>query len=139
MRQLVTQYKDFVVPVLAAILAFVGGLLGAQVQLPLNVQLEQQKTLMEARQAAYGDFFEGQVKASILERYPNASEEMQKNLIRVAKAKFFVAVYSSKPTAEAMAHYWDTYLTPKDAFCGPRDKFRADVQIYQQMRRELFG
>ena len=141
MLERLTQHKTVLLPVFTAILAFVGSLLGARFLLPVNVQFEQEKALLELRRSAYTEFFEGQARAYILRGYPNVAPEDRENRIRVAKAKFFVAVFSRKQTAEAMADYWDKHVMrpePADS-CVSRDKSLADALMYQRMRTELFG
>lgn len=115
----------FAIP--TALLAALGAAFGAYWQQTYAVQLEKERTLLTIRKEAYDNFFTGQVAQG---------NDTAKYQSLVQHARFVIGVYSSKPTVEALADYFQYLGVPP---CGdPPKKWELDVKIYQQMRRELY-
>jgi hypothetical protein len=72
------------------------GILAANLR---GAQLEKERTLLSIRKEAYNDFFSGQVA------YHN--NETAKYQLLVQNARFAIGVYSTKPTVEALAAYFE--------------------------------
>ncbi len=124
--------------------AFIGGAIVAVSNQFFAVQLEQEKTLLELRRSAYANFFRGQTLFQRVEQGGLPKEESDRlwaeynSLVR--EARFDIAVYSSKPIVDAMSNYFREYFPDERKNCSSsRRKMMDDINIYQQMRRELFG
>jgi hypothetical protein len=120
--------QGFTVAIPTALLAALGAAFGAYWQQTYAVQLEKEKTLLSIRKEAYDNFFLGQVA------YHNNDEAKYHSLVQ--NARFPIGVYSTKPTVEALAEYFE-YVGVPDCGDSPK-KWELDVKIYQQMRRELY-
>jgi hypothetical protein len=117
----------FTVAIPTALLAALGAAFGAYWQQTYAMQLEKERTLLSIRKEAYENFFSGQVaRASDSEKYRSL----------VQNARFAIGVYSTKPTVEALAAYFECIGRP--ACANSPEKWELDVKIYQQMRRELY-
>jgi hypothetical protein len=117
----------FTVAIPTALLAALGAAFGAYWQQTYAVQLEKERTLLAIRKEAYNDFFSGQVAR-------NTDPAKYQSLVQ--NARFAIGVYSTKPTVEALAEYFEYLGVPE---CGDAPKkWELDVKIYQQMRRELY-
>jgi|SRR5262245_1750951 len=119
----------FTVAIPTALLAALGAAFGAYWQQTYAVQLEREKTLLSIRKEAYTDFFSGQFA------YHNNDTAKYQSLVQ--NARFAIGVYSTKPTVEALAEYFECVGVP--ACANSPKKWELDVKIYQQMRRELYG
>jgi hypothetical protein len=119
--------RSFTFAIPTALLAALGAAFGAYWQQTYAVQLEKERTLLTIRKEAYNNFFTGQVaRGTDTAKYESL----------VQNARFAIGVYSSKQTVEALADYIE-YLGVPD--CGdPPKKWKLDVEIYQQMRQELY-
>lgn len=110
--------------------AVIGGAVVALVNQHFAVQLEQNKTLIELRQQAYVNFFNGQ---AALRR---GDDKVYRE--KVTDARFVIGVYGTGPTVEALATYYTKHFN--FAECpGSKEKWIDDVRIYHRMRDELFG
>jgi hypothetical protein len=117
----------FTVAIPTALLAALGAAFGAYWQQTYAVQLEKERTLLSIRKEAYDNFFLGQV---VRNKDPAKYESLVQN------ARFAIGVYSTKPTVEALAEYFEC-LGARDC-ANSAKKWELDVKIYQQMRRELY-
>jgi hypothetical protein len=118
----------FTVAIPTALLAALGAAFGAYWQQTYAVQLEKERTLLSIRKEAYNDFFSGQVAFH--------NNETAKYQLLVQNARFAIGVYSTKPTVEALADYFEC-VDSRDCRDTPK-KWMLDGKIYQQMRRELY-
>jgi hypothetical protein len=119
--------QGFTVAIPTALLAALGAAFGAYWQQTYAVQLEKERTLLSIRKEAYNNFFSGQVAQ-------NTDPAKYQSLVQTAL--FPIAVYSTKPTVEAVAEYFKYLGVPE---CGDApEKWELDAKIYQQMRRELY-
>ena len=119
--------RGFTVAIPTALLAALGAAFGAYWQQTYAVQLEKERTLLSIRKEAYENFFSGQVARN---KDPAKYESLVQN------ARFAIGVYSTKPTVEALAEYFEC-LGVHDC-ANSQKKWELDVKIYQQMRRELY-
>jgi hypothetical protein len=119
--------QGFTVAIPTALLAALGAAFGAYWQQTYAVQLEKERTLLSIRKEAYNNFFSGQVAQ-------NTDPAKYQSLVQTAL--FPIAVYSTKPTVEAVAEYFKYLGVPECG--GAPEKWELDAKIYQQMRRELY-
>jgi hypothetical protein len=120
--------RAFTFAIPTALLAALGAAFGAYWQQTYAIQLEKERTLLTIRKEAYNTFFAGQVA------YHKNDTATYQSLVQ--HARFVIGVYSSKPTVEALADYFQ-YLGVPVCVDAPK-KWELDVKIYQQMRRELY-
>jgi hypothetical protein len=119
----------------------IGGIFGGAVQQYFAVELEQQRTLLDLRKAAYTKFFEGQAKLRESREQPENKALRQQSDEMIKLARFEIAVYGSKPTVDALWTYYqrsDIEGSEAKNDCGtPRQRWQEDAAIYQGMRSEL--
>jgi hypothetical protein len=126
--------------------AVIGGIVVALAHQYFAVQLEQEKALFEVRKTAYSKFIEGQRALQDLRAKGSDPVLEERYHLDVRSALFFIAVYSSKSTVDAVATFYQKYFTYEACPRQPQEdwerywkRWRADVNIYQQIRKELFG
>lgn len=142
--------KDWM-PLITALIAFIGVGMGAGLQKYLEARSERQKNLLELRLNAYRTFFGGQAKlqearqlelaapVALSPEQQQAAEKLQVEYrLAVKDAKFQIAVFGTKPVVESLANYFRRYF-PVERCGGSAEMWRDDIQTYQQMRREVFG
>lgn len=130
-------------PLLIALVAFIGSALGAIYPRWAFPAEETQRRLIESRINAYHDFLKGQAK---LQESIQLSEEGKKEAaekaqqeysILVKESKFNIAVYGRKEEVIAIANYFRKYLNIP-ACGGLREKWEDDVRIYQEIRNGVY-
>jgi hypothetical protein len=132
------------IPLVTAFLGFIFGSITEENKYLSNVQLQNQSYILEVRQAAYTNFFEGQVKlqeSELLEAQglkDEAAKLRQEYNLAVKTALFQIAMFSTKPVNDAMAEHFQS-ISQYGPCVGDRQKWLNDVQIYQNMRQEVFG
>jgi hypothetical protein len=135
---------SWLMPVVSVLVGLVGGALGYSAQHISAVWQEEQKHLLDFRMQTYADFFDGQSK---LQEYNQRLEQglkdqqtealLEEYKLLTKRARFRIAVFSSKPLVETLAHFYEKYFPT--ALCPDYQKCIDDVAIYQQMRAELIG
>ena len=135
-----------VMPFITAIVAFVGGVVTGEFRSRSDVQLQNQRYLLEVRKEAYTNYFEGQAglqQAEDLEAIglKEEAEKLRREYeLRVKTSRFQIAVFSTKPVVNALAHYFRDYFKDEFGLCfGNHQKWIDDVKTYQNMRQEVFG
>lgn len=133
-------------PVFVTILVFVLGLVTGWVGNLYNVQLQNQRYILELRQSAYSSYFEAQAilqqsrhlrAAGLTDEADKLQQEFQ---LTVKQALFQIAIFSTKPVNEALAEYFRTTFPDEYGPCsGDRQVWLNDARIYQTMRQEVFG
>lgn len=122
----------------------IGVVIGAGLQQPYAIQLEEQKNLLGLRKDAYTDFFKGQADLQLYDgnkaKYgKDYADQLNKEYeALVSKARFHIAVYGSKLTVETLASYYEKYDKTSQN-CYDPEKFRDDTNIYVRMREENLG
>ncbi|HEX9942729.1 MAG TPA: hypothetical protein VGG03_11975 [Thermoanaerobaculia bacterium] len=135
--------KDYM-PVTTAILGFLLGLITGQMKYASDVKLQYQNRLLDIRKDAYTKFIEGQAKLrQAKEREAMGDTEEAKKLRReyelsIKTARFQSVLVSTKPVIDAMVAYFRV-ADGRPPCPGEPKTLRLDVQIYQNMRREVFG
>jgi len=133
-------------PVFVTVLVFVLGLVTGWVGNVYNVQLQNQRYILELRQSAYSNYFEGQAKLQQSRQLRGAglTDEADKlqteSNLTINQALFQIAIFSTKPVNEALAEYFRTRFPDEYDPCpGDRQAWLNDAKIYQTMRQEVFG
>lgn len=133
-----------VMPFITVIVAFVGGVVTGEFRSRSDVQLQNQRYLLEVRKETYTNYFEGQAGVQHAENLEaiGLKEEAEKVRheyeLRVKTSRFQIAVFSTKPVVKALASYFRIYFNLGPCF-GNRQKWIDDVKTYQNMRQEVFG
>lgn len=134
------------------LVAVVGGIVGAIGTYAWNVKLAERLPYFEERQQGYQQFFEGHMAnwtardlrnslegvddEQVQERIENRIEEYEQQYYESAKlANFRIAIFGGSSVVEAMASYFLNHWIQHD--CEGVEKYRDDVKIYQEMRREM--
>jgi hypothetical protein len=130
---------------IVAVIAFIGGVLGAGIPHLLFSKEETEKRLLDGRMGAYNDFFKGQVKNieanALRNNHPDKTVEAdqadKEYLDLVNEARFKIAVYGTKADITAIVKYFRNFTI---CTCdGPRAKWEDDSQIYQRIRNGFFA
>ncbi len=135
--------KDLV-PVITALLGFVFGTISAENKFLSDTKLQSQSYILDVRQTAYGNFFEGQAKLRESERLENAGFTAEATKLRneynlaVKTSLFQIVMFGSKQVNEALAENFQTALHYDS--CGEDlQKWQNEARIFQNMRKEVFG
>jgi len=136
--------KVVVEVIIAAILGFGFGTITARQQFLSDTQLQNQSYILEVRQNAYSNFFEGQAELVVSEGLEKAglSDEAAKlrteyNL-SVKTSLFQIVMFGSKQVNEALANHFRTRFNYGS--CGDDiQRWQNEARIYQSMRDEVFG
>lgn len=118
------------VPVVSAIFLVIGGVLGAVLPDYLQRTRDIERSVLELRQKAYSEFFQGQ---SLL--WSDSHREKEANQL-IDSSKLRILLTSSGAVVSSMSDYWKTAKNLKE--CEKPEDMKKDVAIYQAMRTEFF-
>jgi hypothetical protein len=130
--------KDILLPVLIAVMGFVGGITGTLIGSHLTAKHAREKDLSELRVTAYNKFFAGQAKL-LQVRYGQLPSDQAEELNRqyeqeVKEARFQIGVFGSPEVIGALDNWFKFVESPTN---DKEDSWKKDVTIYQSMRREI--
>jgi hypothetical protein len=141
---LIKVFIPLVTAILTAILGFMLGSVTEEKKYIADVQLQNQSYILQQRQSAYTNFFEGQAKLRESQRLETAGSTdaaaklHQEYELEINNAVFQIAISSTKQVNDSLARYFQTAF--KYGPCvGDKQKLINDTQIYQSMRQEVFG
>lgn len=131
--------KDIKIPVLIAVIAFLGGIAGSILGALLTAKHEEQKNISELRVTAYNKFFAGQAKF-LQSRYGKEEEDKKRLFLEyqreIKEARFHIGVFGSSGVIQALVS-WFKIVEP---ISPERDsRWKDDIKTYQAMRREILG
>ena len=132
--------KEIKLPLVIALMGFIGGITGSLLGPYLSAQREKEKGITELRVAAYRKFFGGQAKL-LQVRYGNASAEEAEKLMReygqdIKEARFQVGVFGSPEVIRALVNW---FRVIERGETNDPNLWREDVKIYQAIRHEILG
>ena len=129
--------KGGTIPLLVAFVGFAGG---ALVGPYLTAKRQTAKDVTDRRVAVYQKFFAGQAK--LLESRSSESTKEQKEKLtqeyrqEIKEARFEIGVFAGPEVIQAMVNLFGILDKPDQK---DDNLWRADVKIYQAMRKEIFG
>ena len=135
-----TVLKEIKLPLLIALMGFIGGITGTVIGSYLTAKHAREKEISESRMAVYNKFFAGQAKLLQL-RYGQLSTEKAEELNRqyqqeIKEARFQIGVFGSPEVIGALDNWFKFVENPnKDS----EDPWKQDVKIYQAMGQEILG
>jgi hypothetical protein len=135
-----TVLKEIKLPLLIALMGFIGGISGTVVGSFLTAKHAREKDISDVRVTVYNKFFAGQAKL-LQVRYGQLSPEKAEQLNReyeqeIKEARFQIGVFGSPEVIGALDNWFKFVESPKKSDEDPR---KHDVKIYQAMRREILG
>ena len=135
-----TVLREIKLPVLIALMGFIGGITGTMVGSYLTAKHAREKDISELRMAVYNKFFAGQAKL-LQVRYGQLSTEKAEELNRqyeqeINEARFQIGVFGGPEVIGALDN-WLKFVESPDK--GNEEPWKQDVKIYQAMRREILG
>ncbi|MFO7625238.1 MAG: hypothetical protein R6V73_12875 [Anaerolineales bacterium] len=130
--------------IIAIVLGYVFGSITAKNEFLTNTQLQNQSYILDVRQTAYSNFFEGQSKLRESERLEalgfsaDAVKLRTEYNLAVKTSLFQIVMFGSKQVNESMAEHFRTafHYGPCD---GDLQRWQNEARIYQNMRKEVFG
>lgn len=130
--------------IIAALLGFGLGTITTKQQFLSDTQLQNQSYILEVRQNAYSNFFEGQAKLRESERLERAGSSVEAENLRneynlaVKTSLFQIVMFGSKQVNEALAEHFQSAFDYGS--CGDDiQRWQNEAGIYQNMREEVFG
>jgi len=132
--------KESKLPLLIALMGFIGGITGIVIGSYLTAKHAKEKDISELRVAAYNKFFAGQAKLLQI-RYSHLPAEQAEQLHReyqqeIKEARFQIGVVGTPEVIGALADWFAIIENRKN---DDPDPWKKDVKIYQAMRREILG
>lgn len=124
------------------LIPLVTALIGLSAGHLFTISQQKQKSVMESRIEAYAQFFSGQAKLRThydllaIGKKDEADKILTDYQLQVREAKFKIGIYGSKPVIKAMADFFKKYGINQRS--NDKEKWNNDIQIYQQMRNEVF-
>jgi len=132
--------KDIQVPILIALVSFAGAIFGSLIGPYLTAKHQITKDVTDRRVAVYNKFFAAQAKL-LQVRSGKLTIDEEDKLTReyqqeTKEARFEIGVFGSPEVIQALVNWFRIIdnTDRKDA-----DLWKADVKIYQAMRKEIFG
>ena len=132
------------VPIVVASFTLIGVIVGSWLTYYYQVRVQKERNLLEQRTSAYATFYNAQVLNRTAEDLLAAgrddeAHELKRKFRRLDhQARFEVAVFGTKKVIKAMVDYFRKYYEP-----GPCDASRqkkiADLEIYEEMRKDFLG
>jgi hypothetical protein len=135
-----TVLKEIKLPLLIALMGFIGGISGSLVGPYLTAKHEKEKNISELRVAVYNKFFAGQAKL-LQARYAHLPAPETDRLIReyqqeIKEARFHIGVFGSPEVIQALVKW---FAVIEAANKDDPNLWKEDVKIYQAIRREILG
>lgn len=130
--------------IIAVVLGYVFGSITAKNEYLSDTQLQNQSYILDVRQTAYTNFFEGQSKLRESERleaigFSEDSAKLRTEYNLAVKTSLFqIVMFGSKQVNEALAEHFQTAFR-YDSCEGDLHRWRNEARIYQNMRKEVFG
>ena len=118
-------------PVIVALIALSGAMVGAILQAALTRSFEKSKFVRDNRKAAYQDFLSALADLSL---HDPRSSEYAKARALLAQTRCRIALFGSKNVVQLLANTFENSVTFKD----PLDQYRL-YQVILEMRRDSMG